>query len=361
MITVEAQGIQYEQIISVEAGMSLGALVRDFFIVVARPENRALPFKGGEQVIIRVDGEAVCDGFIDEVNPSYTKGNHTISMSGRSRAQDLVDSTLAPFAINTDISLVKAIEVVLDQIGLDFSVKNTVTGLSDFNVAEDKIGADVGANAFEFIDQLARKRQALLTSDASGNIIIARSGTEKNPVSLRNIIDGDSNIISASARYSSARRFNKYVVMSQLNTATPAFRLNAEQASNQQEQAIDTGVRSGRQMVIQAEKSSSSAECKTRAIWQANIAKAQSRSYTATVQGVTQQGGGVWVLNTLQRVIDEYADIDEDMLIDSIRFNQSKDSGTITTLGLVDKDAYTLELAEPIPVESKDNEHFSFA
>ena len=210
MITVEVDGVQYDQFISVEIGMSLSAIARDFNLTVAQPDGTVLPFKGGEEIKIFIDGEVRLDGSIFTVSPSYSKDSHQVVMTGRSKVADLIDSTLLPFTISSDISLKGVIEQVIAQIGLDLTVTNEIPDLANFNPAEDKISAEPGDNAFTFIDTLARKRQVLLTSDPAGNIIITRNGTQQNPVTLLNPGRGTGgNIKSAQVAYNLTRRFNK--------------------------------------------------------------------------------------------------------------------------------------------------------
>lgn len=363
MIIVEVDGTQYDDLLNVELGMSLSAIARDFSMTIAQPAGTTLPFKGGEPVKIFVDGELRLDGSIFTVQPTYSKNAHTVTMTGRSRVADLVDSSLLPISITADTSLQKIIERVISQIGLRLSVINQITGLADFNAAEDKIAAEPGDNAFEFIDTLARKRQALLTSDPSGNVVITRNGTQQNPLTLINPGSGTGgNIISATVSYNLNDRFNKYVVMSQKNGAADAFTgsLDPQSFVSQQGEQLDSSVRTGRQMVTQAEKASSSAESKSRATWQSNISRARSRNYSVTVQGTRPKGGDIWDVNRLQEVIDVQSGINEIMLIDSVRFLQNRQGGTLTQLGLVDRDAYSVSLSEPPPAAKKDNPYAQF-
>jgi len=360
MITVDAKGIQYERLISVECGASLGALVRDFTIVIARPNDRAIPFTGGEAVKIVIDNELFIDGNIFRVTPGYNKEGHTITMTGRSKAANFIDSSLLPFSILTDISLEAAIQKALTQLKSTLSIVNNVSGLADFSQTEDKIGASVGENAFEYANKLALKRQVLLTSDALGNIVIDRTGTEELNVTLTNLFGGGGNIIDGSASYDLSRRYDKYFVQSQLNESASVFAgsLNPEESVNQVGSAedqtmIDFGL--NRQLVKKAEKSSSSEQCQSRATWEGNIRRAKSRDYSVTVQGVRPKGGKIWEINKLVPVNDEYAGLNEIMLTDSVRFHQSRSGGTLSKLSLVDRNSYNVSLQEPPPVEKKDS------
>lgn len=364
MITVEVDGNQYDQLISIEVGMSLSAIARDFSMTIAQPSGTTLPFKGGEDIKIYIDGELRLDGSIFTVEPSYSKQDHTITMTGRSRVADLVDSTLLPISIAADISLQKVIEQVISQLGLSLSVQNNIRGLADFISTEDKISAEPGDNAFKFIDTLARKRQVLLTSDPFGNVIITRNGTQQNPVTLYNPASGvGGNIKSAKVSYNLNNRFNRYIVMSQKNGAADFLggSLDPQSFVDQRGENTDSSIRSGRQMVIQAEKASSSSQSKERAVWQSNIDRVKSRDYSVTVQGVRPKGGDIWEFNRLQSVDDEQSGISEIMLIDSVRFSQSKKRGTLTQLTLVDKDAYSVSLSEPPPAAKKESTYAQFS
>ena len=360
MITIDAKGIQYERLISVECGASLGALARDFSIVIARPENRALPFSGGEAVKILIDNELFIDGNIFRVSPTYSKDGHTITMSGRSKAADFIDSSLTPFSILTDVSLESAIQKALTQLNSPLTIVNNVSELADFLQTEDKIGASVGENAFAYANKLALKRQVLLTSDASGNIVIDRTGTEEISVTLNNLFSGGGNIIDGAPTYDISNRFGKYFVQSQVNESAGVFAgsLDPAESVNQiggaeDQQMIDLGL--NRQFVQKAEKASSSEQCQARATWQGNIRRAQSRNYPVTVQGVRPKGGSIWEINKLVPVNDEYAGINEIMLIDSVRFHQSRGGGTLSKLSLVDRNSYNVSLQEPPPVQKKEN------
>jgi len=97
-----------------------------------------------------------------------------------------------------------------------------------------------------------------------------------------------------------------------------------------------------------ADTSSSSGDCTERALWQRNISRAQAFQYNAIVQGHTTPDGMPWKLNRLINIRDTYCDVDGDLLLNSIEWKFSNKSGSITSLGFVPKDSYTLEIAEPV-------------
>lgn len=350
---LEVNGIQYARFTTASAVISLDTIARGFSFTAVSTEGLPLPFKGGEPCRVIVDGTPVLDGFIEVVNVNYDASGHTITVEGRSKTGDLVDSSLIGTEINPPISLKKIIEDVISEIGLDIDVIDN-TNIEIFNKAEDKVGPAVGENAFQFIERLARKRQVLLTSDGDGNVVITRSEPTEINVNLQNIIQSDrNNIISGSVSYDRTQRFRDYLVKSQLNTSSLVFSGSTDLSDvvDQGGSALDNEVRSGRQLVMKAEKASSSPQATERAIWEANIRRTRSQLYSVVVNEYRTKAGELWSENKLVFITDEFADINARMLINSIEFKFSTQEGRQTALGFVDKDAYQVEISEPQPVD----------
>jgi len=122
---------------------------------------------------------------------------------------------------------------------------------------------------------------------------------------------------------------------------------------------IDSDIRTGRQLVLAAEGSYSNSENNTRAEWEQRIRKARGRLYSAVVQGYSPpDSSDLWMVNTIIGVLDDFAGISAEMLINSIIFNLDQESGSTTTLSLVEQNAYNLELQEP--VTEKIGDDFAF-
>ncbi len=360
---LEVNGIQYGRFTQASAVISLDSIARGFSFTAVSTEGLPLPFKGGEPCRVIVDGTPVLDGFIEIVNVDYDAGGHTITVQGRSKTGDLVDSSLAGKEINPPISLKKIIEDVITEIGLDIIVVDE-TGIEDFNEAEDKLGPAVGENAFVFIERLARKRQVLLTSDSDSNVVITRSDPTEIEVNLQNIVQSNSNnIIRGSVNYDRSQRFRDYQVKSQQNTSSLVFSGNADlmDVVDQGGSALDEDVRAGRQMVMKAEKASSNDQATERAVWEANVRRTRSQVYSAHVNEYRTQAGELWSENKLVTITDEFADIDARMLVNSIEFKFGISEGRQTVLGFVDKDAYQVEISEPETVDNVGSSLFGSA
>jgi len=357
---LEVNGIQYGRFTSASAVISLDTIARGFSFTAVSTDGLSLPFKGGEACRVIVDGTPVIDGFIEVVNVDYDAKSHTITVEGRGKTGDLIDSSLAGKEINPPISLKKIIEDVIAEIGLDIAVIDN-TAIEDFNEAEDKLGPAVGENAFKFIERLARKRQVLLTSNGDSDVVITRSEPDEIFVNLQNVVQSnENNIISSSVSYDRTKRFRDYLVKSQQNTSSLVFSGNVDLSDvvEQGGSALDDEVRAGRQLVIKAEKASSNDQATERAIWEANIRRTRSQVYSATVNEYRTKAGELWSTNKLVTIRDEFADINARMLINSIEFGFGVSTGRQTVLGFVDKNAYKVEISEPQPVDNVGNNLF---
>ena len=355
-------GIEYKDFTAASAISRLDALSRTFSFSAASKEKLLLPFKGGESIVVTVDGVEFLTGSIEVVTiqgetPQEGPSKHKIDFSGRDRTGDLLDSTLAMEDLTPPISMKQAIEKVLAHLSIkDVQVIDKATPAL-FNKAEDILSPEPGQEAFEFIDKLARKRQVLLTSDVDGDIVITQAEAISSGAFLRNLTrDQKNNVLSYSVTFDSTGRYHRYQVESQRN-ATSLFNLPSFKNSSVANQAgstvIDNTTRVGRQMVLVAESSGSPAENLRRAQWQANFNKSKGRRYAVTVDGYRNSRGDLWEINRLVGVEDDNADIhDTEMLVNSVEFTIDPHLGSQTKLELLPSNAYTLEIDEPETVKA---------
>lgn len=382
MIQLEVNGVVYSSFISGFVSSRLDALSNTFSFVTTSDKGRPLPFRGGESCRVIVDNELVLTGSIEVVSVNYGPREHSISISGRDKTGDLLDSSLDNFSddeiiaitggegapiiptapgvsqlrgagdVRSPITLVQLIEIVVAKIQLDISVSEGINtfGIELFNKAEDIFSIKSGENAFRFIEKAAKKRQVLLTSDAEGNIIVGKpSGTEIN-ATLQNILNSETNnIISGAVTYDTTGRFRRYDVVSSLNPLALNLAGAPDLAAvvSQSGRVFDKEIRISRQLVFSANSSSSAGQAIPRAQWEANIRKTRGRLYSVDVQGHSNPTGALWKIGTVVTVKDDFAGINDQMLINQVDFKLANNGGSITSLALVDKQAYTLALEEP--------------
>lgn len=354
-LLLEVNGIPYKDFTSGSVTARLDALCNTFIFTTVSTQGLPLPFRGGESCRVIVDDEVVLSGHVEIISVDYSEASHQITITGRDYTGDLLDSTLDAISdIRAPITLKEIIRKVLSSINLDLDVIEK-TSTKAFNAAEDLISPKPGSNAFSLIEQYARKRNVLITSNGDGNIVITKSSGEVINASIRGELNSDdNNVLTASASYDTTGRYNAYKFTSSLNpialNLSGAFDLAA--VVNQSGGTNDTEVRKSRQLVLIAESPFSNGQNEERAKWEANVRKARGQVYSAQVLGYKNVTGNLWKINTLVNVKDDFCGINAQMLINSVTYNLNLDGGSTTTLTLLDKDSYTLALAKPIKTKS---------
>ncbi len=343
---LEVNGIQYREFTDATANVSMETLGGDFTFTAVTRLNQPLPFKGNEPCRVLIDGEPVITGHIESVSVDYSANDHYISISGRDSVADLGDSSLAGIPdLVPPLSLKDVCERVIATIpGLEIPVVEQASPIERFTDTEELVSPEVGANAFDYLEGLARQRQVLLTTDGVGNLLLARASTDTYAVPLRNTLNSraGNNVLSASVTYDFSQVFRNYIVTSQENiiVLSPTEGEPLAAIVDQVGSFTDDQQRAGRQHVVISEESGTEPKDRRRAEWEADVRRARSIAYSATVQGY-KNAEEVWKPNRLISVVDEFADINETMLIISVSYNFSS-AGTTVILNLVRQGAFSL-------------------
>lgn len=381
-IVIEVNGREYDNVVSAVISRSIEDITSAFSVVMTIDDFNTFPFKVQDEVRILVEKKAVLTGFIEELDMSYDKSKHAIQVNGRDKTMDIVDSSIiGPVNLSPKISLKSVIEKVISVNGITgITVIDNVS--PELFEEDDIVTSEVGENMFDFIRRYCALRQVVATTDGDGNIVISRGADTRLNARLvhrhtkvdreivanfTGIVSGsilrsvtrENNILSASVRYSTTDRFNKYIVKSQQNLN--ALNINggditSSSVVSQQGSATDSEVRSSRAMVISGDSSNSVQTAKQKATWEANIRRVKSFEYSCRVAGflAEENPGVLWQPNRLIQVVDEKAKVDSELLIRSVRYNFNKqDKSTELVLGY--KDSYTLN-AEQQAVEARSNQ-----
>lgn len=345
-------------------------------------------------VIIDIDGEPIVTGYIDNINISYSTTSHEITLIGRDKTADFIDSTLEAKTFNPPIGFIQLLTRLLQIVGYEvlptpkniafglpltngkqqICIINQVGDIEPFSTSEG-IQLRHSESAYGLIRKMAEKRQLILSSDGYGNIIIRRIGDSRSLTVLQNLKqEGQTpnNIKNGEVKIDFTERFNQYTIKSMLNPSNNGapFGDDSSDVSNvgvpQSGVAFDPEVRPTRKFTNIGSSAMTSKDCKNRAIWQANIAQTKGFYYCCEVFGFRQnlneigsRGYGanpLWKPNQLVYVKDEFSQIDNDMLIKSVTYNQDLSNGSSTKLEMVNKNSYSLSIFEPALRRKMDKE-----
>lgn len=356
MITIEVGGKEYTDFLSAGVDRAVDALAGVFSLQATAKVGETYPIRVGQSCKVFVAGVKQVDGFVESVDVSYSAGGHTISISGRDKSADLIDSTIGPnIDLKGPITLAGICKTVIRNMGISIGVVDNTSGLTPF--ADNEIAsAEIDKQGFAFLESFARQRQVFLSGDGAGNLVITRAGLTKAGTGLQNVIDGQKNNIKESSSTNDiSLRFNLYDVAAQLNVSAFDTQVSSTDIANQNGSALDGDIRSSRRLYFQAEKSANGNTSKERATWEANIRRARSSKYSATVAGFQQEDGSLWSLNQLVNVNDDFADIRADMLAWALKFRYSANGGSTTSIDLVPPDALKLIAEEPVRQKKTDS------
>lgn len=346
---LEVNGKKYYGFTEATADVRLDALSNSFSFEAAPANDIKIPFILGDECVVYVDDLPVITGHVEVITGSGSYETSKISIIGRDKTADIVDSKIGVLNdVKAPITFKRVVELVIQHIGAEIDVID-LAGVS-LDRADDIVAAEPGDGAFDFLEKIARKKNVILTSNSDGNVVIQKAIGQLIEASVIHRTDGQgNNAISYAFKYDDTQRFHRYEAVGNLNVNSLSTfgAIAPKKVVSQSGFVLDERIREGRQYIISSEQFGSSGNMKDRSSWEANIRRARSRVYTAVVTGYKNQTGDIWTPNTLVKVSDDRANIDDVMLINAVTYRLTSDEGSTTELSLVNRDAYTLEFSEP--------------
>lgn len=322
---VEGQNWDYWQRVSIR--LSMESLSGSFDLEISFDSDQAAPWpipKGALCQVLAYD-QPVIAGYVDSVNPQYSKTDCGLTVSGRDAAADLVDCSAVHN--NSEWRNVSVETIVADLIrpfGLSISVEaDTGKPVEVFRLAAGERVADA-------IRRVLRLRGLLCMSQPgkeTTGLVLTR--TQKQRVATA-LVRGQ-NIISASCQSSDSQRHSEYIVVGQgsLNDMGDIPGLISAEG-----RASDAGVKRYRPLIIEEEEQDTGPSFKDIAEHTARVRAAQSNTYQVAVEG-WKHDAGLWLPNTLVSYQDDYMGIKgSDLLISSVDLAFSKQEGETATLTL---------------------------
>jgi len=340
--------------ISVTRSIDTGSGVFQFS--ATKKQGQKFPIRVGDRVAVKLESKTVLTGFVEKRRARVTADSNVITLSGRGKIADFIDSSLqGDLSFTGTVSLKTIIERVIEDVQADLEPSERIQvidasgGIVDFNGQEIE-ATETDTKAFAFIEKLAKKRQVLITTNGLGNIVITRGLGRTIKTHLIHVENGtNNNVLASELDDDHSNIFHKYIVKSADNySANPTGSVtDGEVATNRKGVSTDNAIRRSRTLVINAESASDDQTSTQRAVWKQNFERAKSRTYAATVVGfLAEKDGFVWEPNFLVNINDDVVEEDgirAQMLIKSVTYNLSNQNGATTTLEFVVKDAYSLQ------------------
>ncbi|MGF1708425.1 phage baseplate assembly protein [Enterovibrio baiacu] len=304
-----------------------------FSITRSWQDAEALPLREGMAVEVFVGEDKVATGYIAERVPSYDANTLSYHITARCKTKDLVESSLVhPSGEWKHVTLATLAAEICRPYGIAVEVQTDIGG------PFITVRLEQGESPFELLERLARQRGVLLTSNANGNLVIARA----SDIQLHTALVLGQNILAARGRFSESERFSQYIIKGVGNGA--AF--DAESPARVGGQSVsvnDNDITRYRPKIILSEEVFTADGASRRGQWQKQRALAHATTTEITVQGWRMPNGMLWPLNRLIKVLDPIQGIDDVLLIASLT-RLEDDQGRTTVLGLVPPNAMDIPI-----------------
>lgn len=290
-------------------------------------------------------GAVLVSGYLDTVNSSYNATSTTLTVSGRSKAGQLVDCTAIhkPWR-DTPVLTIAA------ELCEPFGIR--VTSEIGELPKEQRFKLAEGEKVFEALARLGKDYALRLVSLPNGDISFTRTGLLRYPDV---VIERGVNVFAGSLTRNLEERFSHYVFKAQLAASDE---LGGE--VNTAYTVEDDGVSLYRPLVIESDeqvrdikgqfttKEKSKTPLQLRAEWERNTRAGKARQLTYDVGNPDdlasswEHAHGLWEPNTIVTVRDDFFELDAEFLITQVTLTLD-DAGTRTSLALTLPQAYEVE------------------
>jgi prophage tail gpP-like protein len=305
---------------------------------------------------VALDSETVITGWIDGMEGEWTDTSLQTSVTGRDKTGDLADCAAAPTgpAEWRGVTLLQ----VAQQICAPFGI--AVRAETDMGAPFARLALNPHETALSLLEKAARQRAVLVVSDGIGGLLLTTGGRTRAPADIR----VGANAQRVKFHFDDARRFSDYYVKGQTERAAgaragkgpplghdavpvptfsplPASAKAVEAGGIQMTgHAVDKEVTRWRPSVVMTRTQSGASTCQQQAEWKARVARGLSTGLTYTVLDWRAGAGhALWKPNTVARVFDPWAGIDDDMLIRGVCYRIT-DKGILTDLSIVGVTAF---------------------
>lgn len=347
---VEIDGVTYGGFLGGYVEVAIDRLARRFEFEAATRGVGDIPFRPGQRAVISIDGEPVLTGWIERIQVSAEPGAEqiTYTIAGRDKIADVVDSNVDGLS-DLHSTIACACDAVLRYLGVDAQVVDRSDSASrPFAGSAEVAKPDPNETAADFLWGVASRRQILLSSDGAGNLLLLNGDPTEIGTRIVNRADGaGNNILGFQFSSDHSRRFHTYHVVSQPNLAESAFagiEIDAPTASSVSASHVDGKIRASRRKTIAGESSYTVADARSRARWEANLARAEGLTYSVALPSWRDRDGALWAVNTAPIVEDEFAGISSRMLVAQVRFELTE-NGELAILDMLRRDSYASQAA----------------
>lgn len=291
----------------------------------------------GASVVVLVGGETVLTGYVDEISHSVNKTTHTLTLSGRDLAADLLDCS-APFIIRAQMSLKEIVAAITGEFK-----KTKIRIDADLTRARNKIAINPGETAWNALANAAELNGLWAWFDPDGTLIVG--GPDYTSPEVASLIlkrDGrGNNVISLDKTASQVGRYSRVTVYGQSSGTDWEHGKPDLHASWE-----DKGVLRHRPKIVLDHEVDNNGMCGDLARKTVSDSRLHGLTLTATVQGHRIVAPGqqfdqkLWKPGQRIRVFSEPHGINGVYFLMARKFTRNRMDGTRTVLTLKEDGAW---------------------
>ncbi|WBV42724.1 phage baseplate assembly protein [Pseudoroseomonas cervicalis] len=310
-------------------------------------EPAAISVQPGQSCTVQIGQDVALTGYVDRVQLEIGARHHEVRVTGRGKAQDLVDCQAWLRDVRGQVSFASA-AALARQLAAPFGLQVLAPDgegpvLPQFNVALTETG-------WEIIDRVARYAGMLAYEDAQGRIVIGKAGKDRH---ASGFVQG-LNVETAAVIFAMDQRFSHYeaVVMSVDVLQDLAGAVGGPLDYNVRGRARDQGVPRFRPRVFVSEQMQSGEDiAQRRAEWEATRRFGRSQGVSITCDSWRDAAGQLWEPGRLATVhLPALKLTDRAWVIAEVTYRRGPE-GTHADLVLMPPEAYA---SEPVVLQPYD-------
>lgn len=296
--------------------------------------------KPGSTCKIYLTDDLILTGYVDVWDVRLTGTQHTILLSGRSKPEDLVDSSLNPNdfgggALFEASTMGEAAKKIAKPFKIDVAGDAVDEKIPD----PKRFPLNPGMTAGQLLEEIARTTGTLIWDDEEGRLIITKVGTGRSGSAL---VEGQ-NIESLHAVKRMDIRYSDYIVLGQDVKPDTAFR--NVRADRRDPEVVALKRYRSRVIPLEAPDQFQKDYADRRADWEAGRRYGRANVITIGVTGWRDGRGDLWYPNNVVSIDSPSAKIKGDRVISEVTWERGPDRGTTATLTCMPREGL---LPEPL-------------
>jgi prophage tail gpP-like protein len=258
------------------------------------PRTADIAVVPGDACQVKIGGDLVITGYIDQYTSQISAGDHTVRIAGRSKSADLIDCAAfvgSPDAPSFQIKGGTALSIA-QQIAKPYDVE--ISSVSGPGADIPQFNVNLGETAWEIIDRITRFSKLVAYDLPDGSVVMAQAGSEKM---ASGFAQGE-NAELAAVTFSADQRYSEYEGHL---LSTGVFGNDTGTGATRQGQIVrDEGVKRFRRRYIISEQSHMGQFlAHDRAVWERNRRYGRSQAVQITADAWRDARRQLWAPNHL--------------------------------------------------------------